>query len=321
MFDFSQILDSYKDLNSNHNYNRRHNRSVIVDSIYIGKTSNKFILSLKNSNWLDVYNFELNDDAKLNFRSNLCMNIGFMARYKYLAFGYTANMNDIYSDEKLKSKKYEINVNANRVSTQIRYVHNRGGININEYSDNDTTITFDNTFDDLNSKYFTFDILYFFNNQKYSNSAAYNGSHSYHQIKNTGSWITGFSYALHDISFDFSKLAIENDYKNFENFEKQKNFASTICINIGYGYNYLISKNWLANITVIPSAGIKIDHESKGSNTLFTMKNNVKIALIYTKSFYYVGIDCQYHSNWYYENKYNLGYSIGTFNISGGIRF
>jgi len=201
------------------------------------------------------------------------------------------------------------------------YFNNRGKTRIFEFDSANISMNLDLPFDNLYTKIFGVDLYYFFNHKRYSNSAAYTDSHTYSQHKSAGSLIAGISFTSHDLFFDFSELSNDDRFSALHDLETQNNSYNTYCISFGYGYNFIFSKKWLINLTLIPSIGIKIDKDKSNENEHFTMRNKGKLALIYNLNRCFMGINCQYNSNWYYAKDYSISNSLGTFNLLYGVRF
>ena len=289
------------------------------DSSFIKKTDAKFVLGIKNHNWLDTYKIDPGN-INLSFQSDLSYDLGLFMGYKFLQIGYYININGPLSGENVRRKGLNFDLVSNIVSLECFYFKNEGQTQITEYGINGINQALNIPFYGLQSEIFGIDLYYYFNNKQYSNSAAYADGHYYSQNKSAGSFIAGASFASNNISYDFSELESNEDLSALSEIERIENNYYTYCISAGYGYSWVFSDNWLANLTIIPSMGTKVKKEDNSHKKYFTTRNKSKIALIYNLPQYYLGINCQYNINWDNSGDYSSANSMGTFNLLFGIR-
>jgi len=289
------------------------------DTLFIRKEKKKFVFGFKNVNWLDDYDLRTND-SKMNFRSDLCYNAGPSVGYKFIRVGFSVNLNELLLGQKLERTKFDLNLSGNIVSAEFSFLKNKGQTKLFEYKGNNYNQNSPTTFNGLNTTISGVSVNYYFNHKRYSNSAAYADNHYFTQLKSAGSLITGFSFTSHDIIFDLSEL---NNNLNNTSLEENEfsQIYSTYCINVGYGYNFVIRKNFMANITVIPSVGIKIDDSKTSHNNNFTISNKSKIAFYYNLPKYFIGFNSQNTLYWHYDHNNSLMNTISTFNVLFGWRF
>ncbi|MBQ6191165.1 MAG: DUF4421 family protein [Bacteroidaceae bacterium] len=124
---------------------------------------------------------------------------------------------------------------------------------------------------------------YVFNHRRYSVSAAYN--QSYIQRRSAGSWLAGLSY-------QGGSIETSDDWKN------QHPDDYTVRITVGhlgigggYGYNLVLGKRWLFNLTFLPTVVVynrnkmTIDGESQHAGRMrFNMLFNERAAIVYNIS-------------------------------------
>lgn len=257
-------------------------------------------------------------------QSELYYNAGFILGYKFLLLGYSVNLNETFSGEKVKSQELDLHVNCSCLSIDVYYTDNQGATSITEFKGIKNIKNKSISFDGLTMKTLDGDINYYFNNKEYANSAAYSRGYFKKQKKSAGSFIAGLSYARHRIYFDFTDLPEDTVFSSLKVLDDKSILYNSYCLNIGYGYNLVFSKKWLANLTIIPSAGIN-SYKKKMSedipNNIFSMNTKVKAALVYNMSDYFLGFSALFSSNWFFADNYTLVNSFGNFNISYGMRF
>jgi hypothetical protein len=294
------------------------------DTGYVKIIPCKYMVMITNPNWLDFYSFEMRNKTNILLQSDLCYNLGFNLGYKSISLGYSFNLTDVFTGKPVRNKEWDFQISSSRFSVDLYYMNNNGQTNISGYKDSTGIHTISEPFDGLKIKSFEADIYYYFNSYRYSNAAAYSNVYMNQQIKSAGSFITGISYAMHDVFFDFTKLSIEKQFLYIEELGTQRILYRSYCLNLGYGYNLAFSKRWLANLTCVPAVGVNVYQKNSTTpspNNQFSLNSKMKAALVYNKPNYFVGLSCYYYSNWYFTDNYTLINSMGTFNVFFGLRF
>jgi hypothetical protein len=183
----------------------------------------------------------------------------------------------------------------------------------------------DSYFDGLNSKLFGVNASWIFNHKEYSQQASYR--HNTVQLKNAGSFIANLSYTRHNISFDHEQLHTElsshlNPKLKFNHIK-----YSDYSLGFGYGYNWVLSKTWLASISLLPSISYK-DSSIKGyelTDESWTKNLNfdfiTRASVVYNTGKYFAGAMLVYNA--YNNSKSDLcvSHSFGTLRIYAGLNF
>ena len=289
------------------------------DSTYVERNPRNFRVSFVNSNWLDTYTFT-NETALVELRSDLSVNFGISVGYKRLQLGYVINMNKVLFGREKKRTEMSFILATNPVSLEVQYFKNSGQTIITRFKNDTTSLDLDIPFNGLKSVNFGLDLYYFVNNKRFSNSAAYTNSYVYQQRKSTGSIITGISFLHQLFAFNFSETQTNMQFNLYDYFTNSYVKYYTFNIVAGYGYNFAIKKNWLINLSLVPSFGIKSE-TTNAVETNFNIRNKVRIALAYNLSRFYAGINCQFHSNLDFAKGNRYFNSLGVFNTVVGYRF
>jgi hypothetical protein len=291
------------------------------DTSYISKSTSTWVFGLKSSNWLDAYDLETSEATSISMQSDLYYNLGVSVGYKFLTLGYSVNLTNVFSKQTV-GKKWDFGINYNRFGLDAYYLNNTGNTNINEYTEGGNQQEMHQPFDGITSTIYGLDITYFFNHSRYSNAAAYT-NYATIQRKRAGSWIAGLTFSRQKLFLDFSKLSEEITSTELKTFENADLLYNNYCISIGYGYNHTFAKQWLFNITEIPSVGIKHQHIkslSENSSDNLSIMNRVKIAIVYNANHIYGGFNCFFTTNINATESYTLSNSIGVFNVFAGFR-
>jgi len=286
----------------------------------VNKTTYDFVTVIKSINWIDNYRIKVGDN-EYNLRSDLSYDLGLGVGYKGLFVGYSINTKKIFGNTDSKNSELNINLVNNIFSAEFCYLTNIGHSNIINFKNDSIDLEINHPFSGINTKIINLDFYYFFNHKKYSNSAAYSGGHVYSQKKRAGSLIAGISLTRNDFTFDFSQLLDDEQYAGLSIDDVQHVVYDSYCIGLGYGYNYVFKKNWLVNLTFVSSVGVKTVTSDENQNNYFTMRNNLRFAIIKNAPNYFYGLNCLYNSNGFFASDNAVLSSIGNYVLMFGYRF
>ncbi|HOT14272.1 MAG TPA: DUF4421 family protein [Bacteroidales bacterium] len=103
------------------------------DTVFVKNTPSKYSLILRNSNWLNFYNFDMDNKNKIVMQSELYYNAGFILGYKFLLLGYSVNLNETFSGQTVKSQELDLHVNCSCLGIDVYYTDNQGATSITEF--------------------------------------------------------------------------------------------------------------------------------------------------------------------------------------------
>ena len=180
-------------------------------------------------------------------------------------------------------------------------------------------------FSGLKSKIKGLNGYWIFNHRKFSYPAVY--SQSTNQRKSAGSFMAGFSYSQHAIYFDYTQLPneLKNDLNTNLRFKKVK--YSDYSLGFGYGYNWVLKKNWTANLSLLPGIGFKkaIIDDVKYNDSHWIKDINfdliTRAGITYNNSKYFIGASLVMHSYDYRKTNLSVTNSFGTLRIYAGFNF
>ena len=136
--------------------------------------------------------------------------------------------------------------------------------------------------------------------------------------------IAGVTISSQDVSLDFSNLpnsmiAVLPEYNNLQYRFRYYDY----CFLLGYGYNCVIGKHWLFNISALPSIGFKhcLSISEEGENNMFSANIKAKMSFIYNRGQLFAGFLGKMDMHWYSSRRYNFFNSIEYFNFCAGWRF
>ncbi len=144
--------------------------------------------------------------------------------------------------------------------------------------------------EEANLKVFNITGYYVFNHRRYCVSAAYN--QSYIQRRSAGSWLAGLSYQGGHIRTSDERKELRPDDPDVSI------YVGHLGIGGGYGYNLVIGKKWLLNLTLLPTFVVynrnklTINGESQHAGRMkFNMLFNERAAVVYNfSSRYFAGL-------------------------------
>lgn len=300
-----------------------------IDTTYIAPNQYNLVFRLEQSTWQEHFKFGTHSGTKqhLKFSPNLDPKVGLYFGWRWIFLGYNFNLAD---KKKNEPKKTELSLNfyANKFGVDLYFRKTGGDAKLRSYDGFETSngSTFeDSYFDGLNSKLFGVNASWIFNHKEYSQQASYR--HNTVQLKNAGSFIANLSYTRHNISFDHGKLPTElsshlNPKLKFDHIK-----YSDYSLGFGYGYNWVLSKTWLASISLLPSISYK-DSSIKGyelTDESWTKNLNfdfiTRASVVYNTGKYFAGAMLVYNA--YNNNKsdFSFSHSFGTLRIYAGLNF
>lgn len=283
------------------------------DSTYVYSYPTRLTLTLQNRTWRDIYTFDIDKGNELRVKSKYLSDISISVGYSILSLGYTLGMNKITGDKDAKYDRFDLSLKCNMLALDLSSATN----------ESETTLynkDYSSPFYGLKMNMQEASLTYYFKYKKYSNEAAYSSCYPYRQIKNAGSPIIGIYYGKHDINCDLTKIPDEFELNISEEETKKHIRNQDLCVNGGYGYNFVFAKGWLLNGTAIPSIGLRIHDDETSGKYQFATNSKLKAACTYNSRYLFGGIVFQYSNYWYITKNYTIRNSIGTCTINIGVR-
>ena len=314
-----EIRDKVKDFNA-------------IDTTYISPNLYNLAFMLEHSTWYEHYRLGNNaskDPQRLNFSPSLGTKLGIYFGWRWIFLGYTFDIEDLFGDNKNKPKKKEMSLNiySSKFGVDLYYRKTGSDFKLRSFDN----IGIDNPslenkhFDGLESSIKGLNAYWIFNHRKFSYPAAY--SQSTNQRRSAGSFMAGFSYSQHRISFDYEKLppAILDRINPSLKFSHIK--YSDYSLGFGYGYNWVFAKNWVSNLSLLPGIGYK---KSKIDDNDFRNESWIKdinfdlitrAGIVYNNAKYFVGASLVLHTYDYRKPSLSVTNSFGTLRIYAGFNF
>ena len=306
-----------------------------VDTNFIEPQKYKFTTTLMSTYSFEMYRIKGKKNQELTFSPEAKVKVGPYIGWSLLFWGYTVDIAYISANKK-KELDFSIyssmlGVDFFRRSSGHDYRIRSWYIDDDEPSDTLGGIPFDG----LNVSITGLNGYYILNHRKFSYPAAF--SQSTCQRRSAGSLILGAGYTRHSLDLDYEKL--QTTLSESMPYVKEKLDSSLlfskikytdISASIGYGYNWVFSKNWLLSACLSASVGYK---RSVGKNdnfpislsdfsfSNFNIDGVGRLGLIWNNSKWYFGAYGVLHSYNYRKSQFQTNNYFGNIKIYIGVNF
>lgn len=313
----------------------RHIRKVgkefnAIDTTFISPNLYNLAFMLEHSSWYEYYRLGTsggNGNQSIGFSPNANFKLGVYFGWRWIFLGYSFDIKDIFGGHKNKAKKTEmaLNLYSSKFGVDLYYRKTGSDFKIRSTSGFELNSPVkDMNFDGFQSKIKGLNAYWIFNHKRFSYPAAY--SQSTNQRKSAGSFIAGFSYSQHNISFDYDKLPAEMREQLHDALHFRKVKYSDYSIGAGYGYNWVFAKNWVSNLSLLPAIGFKkskIDDASSNTHWIKDINFDLitRASVVYNNSKYFAGASLVMHTYDYRKKNFSLTNTFGTVRVYVGFNF
>lgn len=309
-----------------------------VDTTYIEPQKYNFAAMAQATLCYDHYTLRSGTDYDISFSPSERISVGPYFGWRWLFLGYTFDINiaDVINGNT------DINFNIYTAAVGINLLYRKlnnyrlGHVSIcgTDYTD----FTHKEAFPGLNVSVKGLNLYYVLNSKQYSHQAAYNQTNR--QIRNAGSLIVGTGYDHHSISSNWqdllSVLPQKASYQLFNDDIKLFDQADykTISLSVGYGYNWVFAKNWLAGAQLIGSASYiwsdtersEVDEKFVDVIKNFNFNNftgdlGLRLGIVWNNAVWYAGGSALFNSYNYHNNGIFANNTFGTMNVYVGYNF
>ena len=302
-----------------------------IDTTFISPNRYNLAFMLEHSSWYEHYRLGSKEGDKtqnIAFSPTMGNKLGVYFGWRWIFWGFTFDVDDLLGKNKDKVKKTEMSLNlySSKFGVDLYYRKTGSDFKIRSTSGFDFEQPAGNLyFDGLQSKIKGLNAYWIFNHRRFSYPAAY--SQSTNQRKSAGSFMLGFSYSKHNISFDYHKLPeeIKGSLNNSLKFNSVK--YSDYSLGCGYGYNWVFAKNWVSNLSLLPGIGFKkakVNDRDFGPNSWIKDINFdliTRAGIVYNNSKYFMGASLVLHTYDYRKLNLSVTNSFGTLRIYAGFNF
>ncbi len=303
-----------------------------IDTLYITPNLYNLAFMLEHSTWYEHYQLGNNAGTEsqfLNFSPSLGTKLGVYFGWRWIFLGYTFDVEDLFGGKKNKSNKKEMSLNIYSSKFGIDLYYRKTGNDFKLRSIDGFPQEFQSSqnipFDGLRSTINGVNAYWIFNHKKFSYPAAY--SQSTNQRRSAGSFMAGFSYSRHNISFDCEKLPAPILQQLSPSLRFNHIKYSDYSFGFGYGYNWVFAKNWVSNLSLLPGIGFKKsridDNDFKNESWIKDINFDfiTRAAIVYNNAKYFIGASLVLHTYDYRKPNLSVTNSFGTLRIYAGFNF
>ncbi len=300
------------------------------DTRYITPNLYNFTFMVNTTSSYEHYRIASSNDKEqsLSFVPTPGWKLGAYFGWRWIFLGWSIDVHDLFGGKKHRSQRNEFNLSlySAKLGADIYYLKSSDNYklkNINGFEEANAHQELQ--FDGLKSEMKGINVYYIFNNRRFSYPAAY--SQSTNQRKSAGSFLAGFSYSTHKLTFDYNQLPewINSQLESNMRFRNMR--YSDYSVNFGYGYNWVFAKNCLANLSITPAVGYKksdIYFDNTAFNKHYRSVNFdiiTRAAIVYNNTKYYIGASLLAHTFDYHKNRFWISNTYGILQLYVGFNF
>lgn len=306
-----------------------------IDTTYIEPQHYKFTTTLMSTYSFESYRITSKSGQEVNFAPEARIKVGPYFGWSILFLGYTIDLAYISANKK---KELDMSVYTSMLGLDFFYRKSGNDYLIRSWDlgdgEKESPIS-GIPFDGLNVSITGLNGYYIANHRKFSYPAAFNQSTC--QRRSAGSLMVGAGYTRHTLDLDYQKLKNVLE-KNMENHTEQLDSGlffnkikyTDVSFSIGYGYNWVFSRNWLLSTSLSAALGYK--HSSGAHDPInflledFSISNfNIdgvgRVGLIWNNGKWYFGGDGIIHSYNYSKARFATNNYFGNIRVYIGINF
>ncbi|MBO7610201.1 MAG: DUF4421 family protein [Muribaculaceae bacterium] len=223
-----------------------------------------------------------------------------------------------------KSKKFEISFTCARFSIEYYRMINWGEMTMTYIPDEGERFSLTD-FTGLKRKMWGINSYYFFNNRHYSQAAAY--GFSKRQLRSVGSLLSGISASHCNFTVRNYYLPdyLKDEDDDFDEDDEDTAFDYTdISLNLGYGYNWAISRQLLLNATGIIYSGVKYAHSksmSDGGSTFWALNGKFRLGFVYNYGNFFGGVHGYIDGHLFNTGPYRFRRYLYDVSLIAGLQF
>lgn len=302
-----------------------------IDTTFITPNFYNLAFMLQHTSSYESYRFGTSVNGKeqsISFSPEITYKLGVYFGWRWIFLGYTFDIGELFggSKQKISKKEYSLSLYSSKFGVDMYYRKTGNDFKIRSvrgFDDNKSVE--DATFDGIRSNIKGINAYWIFNHKHFSYPAVY--SQSTNQRRSCGSIMAGFSYSQHNVTFDYKKLpyVIQKDLDDGLKFNNVQ--YSDYSINIGYGYNWVFKRNFVANLSLLPAIGYKKSrvNGSEANSGHWIQDINFDLitrsGVVYNNSKYFIGASLLVHTYNYKKQSFSITNSFGSLNFYMGFNF
>lgn len=294
------------------------------DPAYVVGTGKNWKLYAKSFNWFNAYEFaaDLFSKDRVEIYSRVNSDLGFSLNFMAVSIGYTWNVNQWITGNKHPRKTFDFSFTCSRFSIDLISQTSSGNAIIRGFGDYDGGKRLNIPFENINQNTLSISGFYFFNNRRYSQSAAYNFSK--YQLRSAGSWLAGFRFGHQQLHLDFSDLP-DAMLSSLPELPRINSFDyKYYALAGGYAFNWVWPHHWLFNVTALPSVGYRRSLHRSSSRSIrdyVSLNGRLRLGLTYNHRALFLGVQGQVDGGFVLRAHYSLFNTTSSASAILGFRF
>ena len=297
------------------------------DTTYVTPQKYQFTAQMELSYWHDYYFIRSSQtDNTMTIQSDPSIILGGYIYYSILGYGVTWNLNDIgipSGKTNGTSKRHTLVIHTAKIFAEAYSFNSGKGAEIRSVT-NMSLEGKDRSFSGLDSRCNGINAVYLFNNRHFSWPAAF-GENAV-QRKSCGSWSLGFQYNHQRVTFDKEALPdyMKQDIDSTLLFHKINYHDYNI--SIGYNYNWVVGRNLLFAVSVMPNIGYRRSNITEAQEDHSILNNistdlNLRMSFFWNNTKMFHGVMLETHTYSYRTKKLGLTNTYGTVKYVVGFNF
>lgn len=291
------------------------------DTTYVAGENNDLYLRLFSSNWYANYRLNFHQGGFMNINSDIETSLGLSVAWKFIAVSYQQNLNKFFNRYEKEQRSFDLTLNSAILNFNFYIQNNHLASKISHFSTSSITYPTPIDFNGVNTYRWGFNLCYFFNNKKYSQSAAF--SYTRFQKKSAGSFFVGLAMAKQRFTFDFGSLPADftdNLPSSFQNNAYRANLTDFYATG-GYAYNWVLSKHWMLAFSEAPLLGYRYGHINIYRQHHFCFANDLQLSAIYNFKRFFIGFQSELYSTLAHDPQVRLSETLISFQLCFGCHF
>ena len=298
------------------------------DTNYVTPQKYQMTAQLELSYWHDYYFMRSSVTGNsMTIESDPSVILGGYVYYSILGYGVVWNLNDLgipAGRTNGTSMRQSLVIHTAKFFAEYYKFNSGKGAEIESVSGYDLTGR-DRTFKGLDSNCDGLNVVYMFNDKRFSWPAAF-GANAV-QRKSCGSWSIGFQFNHQKISMDKEALP---DYLRYD-IDSTLLFNSVdyhdYSVSFGYNYNCVLGRNVLFATSVMPNVGYRRSNITEAQEEKHSILNNLatdlnlRLSLFWNNTKLFSGLIFELHTYSYRKNKFGLTNTYGTLKYMLGFNF
>lgn len=295
------------------------------DTTYVKGTGYKFNVKNRTETWGDRYLFHFPENYEMHLASDACTSTGLYLTYMAVSIGYDINVSKLFGNRDPARNRFMFQFNCSLFSVDLSWVTNNVSTRIKSFGKAGELQDYNIRFDGIDTDMFSVSAVYYINHKRYSQASAFNYGRV--QLKNQGSLFVGFNYWTQDFRFNFSDLPqsikIELPDAWAQNGYDYKALNRNYALSVGYGYNLVFARNWVAAISESPSVGLKTGYinNHEDNKTSFSLFNRARASLVWNRNHWFAGAILKVDNSLIYDKDHSLLNTVINGEFSVGYRF